>query len=302
MVKKKQTETVFRHDELSADPAFSNSSSFLPGLSVRINTPSFEHEQFKQHFRSDFAILMLVTKGELSFTNNLKQYTARKGDLVIVSPNAIKQLLSIQPGSTITVIVFTTDFYTRMKVPTNKYELSEYFSTQFDPVWHLNNKDATLFQSLAKQLLQRVNDMEEHPFGKELLPLTFFTFLYEIGAMGRKYAELASTQLSRKENLVVQFVNLVRHQFKEQRSVQQYAYQLNITPKYLTEAVKEITGKTAGEIIDDHVLLEAKLYLHNPEYSISQIADELNFSDQSFFGKFFKRFTGLSPKEYRQSL
>jgi AraC family transcriptional regulator, transcriptional activator of pobA len=65
--------------------------------------------------------------------------------------------------------------------------------------------------------------------------------------------------------------------------------------------VKEITGKTAGEIINDFVLLEAKMLLDNPSLSIAEIADELQFSDQSFFGKYFKRLTGMSPKEYRQS-
>jgi AraC-like DNA-binding protein len=88
---------------------------------------------------------------------------------------------------------------------------------------------------------------------------------------------------------------------ESQRNVNTYAEQLSITPKYLTETVKEITGKTAGEIIDDFVLLEAKLLLDNPALSIAEIADELHFSDQSFFGKYFKRHAGVSPKEYRHS-
>lgn len=89
-------------------------------------------------------------------------------------------------------------------------------------------------------------------------------------------------------------------QFRSQRNVTAYADQLTLTSKYLTETVKEITRKTAGEIIDDFVILEAKLLLDNPALSISEIADELHFSDQSFFGKYFKRHTGFSPKEYRQ--
>ncbi|HET7002155.1 MAG TPA: helix-turn-helix domain-containing protein [Puia sp.] len=105
--------------------------------------------------------------------------------------------------------------------------------------------------------------------------------------------------VTRKENLVKTFTQLVQKQFRSLRNVTTYAEQLNITSKYLTEAVKEITGKTAGEIIDDFVLLEARLLLDNPSLSIAEIADELHFSDQSIFGKYFKRHTGLSPKEYR---
>jgi AraC-like DNA-binding protein len=138
-------------------------------------------------------------------------------------------------------------------------------------------------------------------YGKELLYHTFYLFLYEVYGISKKYAVPFHHHVTRKENLVKNFTLLVQKQFRLLRNVNKYAAQLNITPKYLTETVKEITGKTAGEIIDDFVLLEAKLLLDNPVLSIAEIADELHFSDQSFFGKYFKRHTGLSPKEYRRS-
>jgi AraC-like DNA-binding protein len=81
-----------------------------------------------------------------------------------------------------------------------------------------------------------------------------------------------------------------------------YGEALNVTPKYLTETVKEINGKSAGAVIDDFVILEAKLLLEKPENTIAQVADLLNFSDQSFFGKYFKRITGISPKEFKTGI
>jgi AraC-like DNA-binding protein len=86
---------------------------------------------------------------------------------------------------------------------------------------------------------------------------------------------------------------------KEQRSVKYYADQLAITPKYLTEVVNEVTGKSAGELIDEKVVQEVKFLLNNSHYTIGQIADALHFSDQSFLRKFFKRISGVSPSEYR---
>lgn len=211
-------------------------------------------------------------------------------------------MVDIQPGTLFSVINFTADFFSKIGLPQNKQHLLEYFTSQFSPVWQLQKKDAATVLSLAEQLKQRTETWAIHPFGPELLQHTFYLFLFEMAGLSKIYAQQTNKQLSRKENLLIQFVNLVQQQFKTQRSVQEYAKQLNITPKYLTETVKEISGKNAGDIIDEHVLLEAKLYLDNPQYSIAQIADELNFSDQSIFGKFFKRLTGLSPKEYRQSM
>jgi AraC family transcriptional regulator, transcriptional activator of pobA len=301
MDKKKQAQLFFKHDELVADPTLGTPSP-IPGFSININALHPDHNQFKRHFRSDFLTVILISKGEISFTINLKQYTANKNDLIIIAPNTIKQLVDIQPGTALSIINFTTDFISKIGLPQNKQDLLAYSTSQFSPVWHLQKKDASTVLTLARQLKQRTDSWAIHPFGQEMLQHTFYLFLFEMAGLSKKYAQQINKQHTRKENLLIQFISLVQEQFRTQRSVQEYAKQLNITPKYLTETVKEISGKNAGAIIDDHVLLEAKLYLDNPEYSIAQIADELNFSDQSIFGKFFKRLTGLSPKEYRQSM
>lgn len=74
-----------------------------------------------------------------------------------------------------------------------------------------------------------------------------------------------------------------------------------LTPKHLSGVVKEVSGKTVGEWIDELVILEAKALLNSSSMNIQEIADRLNFANQSFFGKYFKHYTGMSPKEYRKS-
>ncbi len=69
----------------------------------------------------------------------------------------------------------------------------------------------------------------------------------------------------------------------------------------MSTIIKQTSGKTAGDWIDDYILLEAKALLKSTNMTIQQISDELNFPSQSFFGKYFKRLTGVSPKEYRKS-
>jgi AraC-like DNA-binding protein len=150
-------------------------------------------------------------------------------------------------------------------------------------------------------LSKRIEKYETHPYGKEILIKGFHIFLYEIAALGQKYSEMTRLNFSRQESLVMKFSNLVHQQFRELRTVKKYADQLNVSAKYLTEVVKEYSGKNAGEIINDLVILEAKFLLRKSELSIGEIADILNFSDQSFFGKYFKRQTGLSPKAFRET-
>ena len=84
------------------------------------------------------------------------------------------------------------------------------------------------------------------------------------------------------------------------RSVSFYSNKMFLTAKHLSTVVKEVSGKTASEWIDSLVILEAKALLKSSELSIQEIADELHFANQSFFGKYFKHHTGMAPKEYRR--
>jgi AraC-like DNA-binding protein len=78
-----------------------------------------------------------------------------------------------------------------------------------------------------------------------------------------------------------------------------YADKLHITPKHLSKVLKAVGSKPPNDLIDDHVALEAKALLKSTNKTIQQITDELNFPSQSFFGKYFKRITGMSPREYK---
>jgi len=92
---------------------------------------------------------------------------------------------------------------------------------------------------------------------------------------------------------------LVENHYKEHRGLEFYADKLFITPKHLSKVVKTTSGKPANEWIDEYVVLEAKALLKSTNMTVEQISNELNFPSQSFFGKYFKRVTGMSPREYK---
>ena len=89
--------------------------------------------------------------------------------------------------------------------------------------------------------------------------------------------------------------------FKEQRFLDFYAEKLEISPKHLSRTMKKETGFSAVEWIERYVILEAKVLLKSTNLNIQQISDELNFPSQSFFGKYFKKKVGMSPKEFRNT-
>lgn len=113
-----------------------------------------------------------------------------------------------------------------------------------------------------------------------------------------KYDILKDSRISRQDFIYTMFIELVHLNYIKQRSINFYADKLCLTPKYLSTVVKNCSGKTSYEWINERVIERAQILLKTTNMSVQQISDELNFSNQSFFGKYFKRHVGKSPKGY----
>ena len=94
---------------------------------------------------------------------------------------------------------------------------------------------------------------------------------------------------------------MLNAEHKKERSVQYYAQQMGITPKYLSAIIQTFTGLTASQVIDQYVIYAIKQTLYTNEHNIKTISKEYNFPSQSFFGRYFKRIVGVSPNEYIKS-
>ena len=105
--------------------------------------------------------------------------------------------------------------------------------------------------------------------------------------------------LNRKEEIFHDFLTLLEKYYTQERSISFYADRMCLTPKYLSTIIKEVSGKHGMQWIDEYVSLEAKALLRNSTLSVKQVSDKLNFPSQSMFGRFFKKMTGYSPKQYK---
>ena len=109
------------------------------------------------------------------------------------------------------------------------------------------------------------------------------------------------SMLSKAELISKNFTQLVMQNYTMQRSVDGMPKRLGITQAHLSTIVKQSTGKTCIEIITSMVIMDAKAQLKSTNLTIHDIAYALNFTNMSFFGKYFKRHVGMSPQEYRNS-
>ena len=258
-----------------------------------------QEKMFRPARSTHFTILL--NQGEaIEIKYNLINYVIAKNSLFIIHPGIVHFLKETEYLPTIRM-GFSQVFLGAAMIHKSHPEALGILIQQNDPLFLLTGKEAQTFLTSMLYLKNLVND-SEHPFKEDMIHHAFNLFLLELAAVARKYRGAGELGMTRKEDILFNFLKQLAANFREERSVQFYADALFMTPKHLTKTVKELTAKTCGEYIDEMVIAEAKILLGDLSYSVGQVADALHFSDQFFFSKFFKRRTGLSPKEYKSSL
>ncbi len=271
------------------------------GLHVMSFNPGDIEVPILHPFRSDHFSFTLVHEGDFSINANLLEYNVKKNNILMVAPNTVRQFLNVSPNCRLTAVIFTSAYLSATSIHTKNVEAFDFLSSQVNPLLAIDEKAMAPLTSILNIIESKMDIPDELAFQDEVLLSLFTGFVYEVGALYQKQQKIGEVKGTRKEELTFRFLKILPQHFKEERSVQAYAAMLNITPKYLSQTVKEVTGKTAGDFIDEIVILEAKVALNDPALTIAQVAAYLNFADQFFFSKFFKKQCGISPSKYRQT-
>jgi AraC family transcriptional activator of pobA len=249
-------------------------------------------------YRSDGYIIGICTRGTAEVEVNLQVYQARPDAMLLATPFHILRIYNSSDDFLCRFIVFSKAFLTENNINSHFLESFSYFKSESLPVIYPGHPDAKMLLEVYL-LIQQKLEREEHPYRQEISRSILTTLLYEVEFIYQKQHVIIKGKQNRKQELNLLFQNLVFLHYKEHRNVQFYADALFVSPKHLTETIKEVTGRTSGEWIEDAVILEAKVLLRNHEISIAQVAENIHFPDQSSFGKYFKKHTGLSPSDYR---
>jgi len=151
-----------------------------------------------------------------------------------------------------------------------------------------------LFESMLKEMAGTA------VYSLDMLRLLVLEMFIQVSRGNRQ--ELAKQEPPHNYVLLRNFRKLVDQHYMQLRLPKEYAALLYVTPNYLNAFCRHMLGKSAGEIIRDRILLEAKRLLINVDMSIAAIAYQLNFADNSYFTKFFKKYAGSTPEEFRKNI
>jgi AraC family transcriptional activator of pobA len=248
--------------------------------------------------RHDFYEILLLTEGSGIHTIDFQEYHVKPNSVFFLSPG---QIHSLQLSQDIKgyIFVFTSEFYLLNKQDKNKLlELPFFYNiaNSYRPLY-LEVTDAnSLVDFFKKAVEENDKNMEDSPD----LIRSFLDII--LISCSRLYPESTNEKSKKSSLLVKRFKQLIEEKFHQNLSVKDYAELLSVTPNHLSETVKTLTGRTSTDLINDKMILEVKRMLMHTDLTVSEVAYQLNFSDQSYFSRYFKKNTGQTPIEFRNNL
>ena len=221
------------------------------------------------------------------------EYTIKEHTIGLIPPNALLQIVDISGDYDIQALAADSNF-----IPTQQHSILTDWHTQ--QAFFLDNhveewrRTGTFFSLIW-------DAVHLQPYRREVVQHLITSLLYNVHYLQGNYHRDELLRPSRHEELFRRFITLVNEHCKTQRTTAFYADHLCLSPRYLSSVIRDVSGRTVVEWVNQAVVLEAKVLLKHSDLLTYQIADELHFPNPSFFSKFFKRMTGMTPQEYQRT-
>lgn len=239
--------------------------------------------------------ICICLQGSGNFVINNTSYHVGKGSMITILPNTIVGNIDSTDDFVGYIVGVNTNYLAVMQM---NDMVKSYVNIMNNPVLALTEEQVNKIIELG-EMLKRKREDSEHPFCQEICKSLLSVLCYEIYAIYRQNIRFDLQPRTRQGALCQEFLALVEKYAVEHRDMGFYADKLCITPKYLSVVIKKISGYSPAEWLNRKVILYAKTLLTNSDMTVQQISAELHFPNPSFFGQYFKRHEGITPKQYR---
>lgn len=249
-------------------------------------------------FKSDFFLIGFCESGVSEFYVNNNWVSLQAGDLYVLFGQQIVDRVKHSQDFRLVALVQSRSYVQETLI--SMLHLWPYlFYLMERPVLPLTSEEQAVLRRSYDIILQRLGN-REHTFWRESIKTIMQTFYFDLCDAVEQRNPQRERLRTRLNFVFYNFMQLLSEHHIRQREVAWYADQLKLTPKYLSEVVKQVSGRTVSSWITSMVIMEIKSRLRNTDQSVKQIATGLNFPNQSFLGKYFKNIVGMSPLDYRR--
>lgn len=251
----------------------------------------------KQPTIIDGIAFMICTKGTRKVKINGKVYEIRRKTLITTLPGFVCETIESGNDYFIEYLFFSTDFAYELNLPID-IDLIE--KVTLHPVIKLTKMQFDCLLDFVRFIAKHYK-RENHTFREQLAKNLLKSFITEFSNIYSNIVEHKTNATGRKAEIFKRFCKLLKEYIMRERTVLFYADKICVSPKHLSQIVKDVSGKPIKDWINGLTISIIKSKLKTSEMSISQISEELNFPNSSFMGHYFKKHTGITPSEYRRS-
>lgn len=279
---------IVRHNEfrfINAEFGFVTSFSKMETTIFKIGQP----------YRLQEGRIAIITNGRARVLINLIEYIFRPNYISLIAPGSIIQIIETSQDFDAHMMAIEHNF-----LPVSGKE--EFFAHFLQRKKNLLLPLTTTEQVQIENFITVMWDVLQEPvFRKEVIQHLLAGLLYNIEYIAKNKGQSESSPLTHQNDIFQRFISLVNTYSKTERNVSFYADKLCLTPRYLNTVIRQASQQTVMDWINQSIILEAKVLLKHSNCLVYQISDELNFPNPSFFSKFFKRMTGMTPQEYQKN-
>ena len=279
---------IVRHNEfrfINAEFGFVTSFSKMETTIFKIGQP----------YRLQEGRIAIITNGRARVLINLIEYIFRPNYISLIAPGSIIQIIETSQDFDAHMMAIEHNF-----LPVSGKE--EFFAHFLQRKKNLLLPLTTTEQVQIENFITVMWDVLQEPvFRKEVIQHLLAGLLYNIEYIAKNKGQSESSPLTHQNDIFQRFISLVNTYSKTERNVSFYADKLCLIPRYLNTVIRQASQQTVMDWINQSIILEAKVLLKHSNRLVYQISDELNFPNPSFFSKFFKRMTGMTPQEYQKN-
>ncbi len=238
--------------------------------------------------------ILIIKNGWARPVINMMERRFEAGDLVFLGTNSILQYKDASSdvqgiGLSISDELFSLAIGNRIPQAFDGHLRHFQLRLQPDELEYLDQLHLMLYRHLRQQ------------DGSSQVTLHLLSaFLWYVDHLWSRQEQTYRESQTREQRLFTDFIQLVSEFAPEHHTIDYYASRLCITPRYMSTIIKQVSGKSAKQWIDDALVTRIKIELKHTDKSVARICDEMNFPNPSFLTKFFKRMTGMTPREFRQ--
>lgn len=247
---------------------------------------------------ADIFSFLLVLSGTATFSINYQDHTVGSGDLLLLSPSTLVAITGQSADFEAINLMCDRSFFEHLLSLNIAYQSYSLFFCRTDfPLIHLSGEQVEAIVASMRQISDTIS--RAGVYQENIIHHQLHALLLQVLELVEGRVRQLPPALNHGEELFHRFIQLLIQHYRREHYIDFYAGQLSISATYLSRVIRKVTQKTAGYFISGLLYAEACRMLVYTDENVQSIADQLHFSDQSAFGKFFKAKSGVSPQQYR---